>query len=155
MENEQLHLILTEMRFTNGMSPKTLEHLAEIVELELVKQGTVLFREGSQNGDLFLIRDGKIALEINVPGRGKTMILTVGPGEFVGWSGMIGDTIMTATAIAVEDTEVLRASRESLAAICEEDHEFGHFLMRSLARALAERLVATRLQMMDLFADKK
>lgn len=155
MDNRQLEEILTEMRFTDGMSPTTLQLLAEISESESVTAGTVLFREGSHNGDLFLIRKGKIALDINVPGRGKATILTVGPGEFVGWSGLIGDTKMTATATAVEDSEVLRASSKKLNTVCDQDHEFCHYLMRSLAQALSERLVATRLQMLDLFANEK
>jgi CRP-like cAMP-binding protein len=154
MDNEQLKTILTEMRFTEGMSSTTMQHLARIAELELIKAGTVLFREGSQNGDLYLIREGKIALEINVPGRGKSTILTVGPGEFVGWLGLVDDTKMMETAVAVEDTEVLRASGKELNSICDEDHEFCHHLLRSLAQALSERLVATRLQMLDLFAEE-
>lgn len=155
MDNKQLEEILTEMRFTDGMSPTTLQLLAEIAEPESVKAGTVLFREGSHNGDLFLIREGKIAVDINVPGRGKATILTVGPGEFVGWSGLIGDTKMTATATAVEDSEVLRAPSKKLNNVCDQDHEFCHHLMRSLAQALSQRLAATRLQMLDLFANEK
>lgn len=140
MESDQLKSILTDMRFTTGMSPATLQYLAKIAVLETIKAGTVLFREGSQNGDFFLIHCGKIALEINVPGRGKASILTVGPGEFVGWSGILGDTKMTATAVAVEDTEVLRVPSREINLACDEDHEFCHHLMRGLATALSERL---------------
>ena len=155
MDNERLKEILTEMRFTQGMSDSTLKHLAEIAEAETVPAGTMLFREGSQNGDLFLIQEGKVALTINVPGKGQATVLTVGPGEFVGWSGLIGDEKMTATAMAIEDTDVVRASSRKLNELCKADHEFCHYLMRGLAQALSKRLVATRLQLLDLFSEER
>ena len=155
MDTEKLKEILAEMRFTQGMSDATLHHLAEIAQPETVRAGTVLFREGSQNGDLFLIRNGKVALEINVPGKGQVTVLTVGPGEFVGWSGLIGDEKMTATALVLEDTEVLRASSRQLNELCGTHHEFCHYLMRGLVQCSSQRLVATRLQLLDLFADEQ
>jgi CRP-like cAMP-binding protein len=155
MDNQRLQEILTEMRFTQGMSAATLQRLAEIAEPETVRAGTVLFREGSQNGDLFLIRNGKVALKINVPGKGQATVLTAGPGEFIGWSGLIGDAKMTATAVALEETEVFRVSSKKLNDLCGTNHEFCHSLMRGLAQALSQRLVATRLQLLDLFTEER
>jgi CRP-like cAMP-binding protein len=72
----------------------------------------------------------------------------------VGWSALLGEQgKMTASAIAVEDTELVVVQAERLRRLCEVSHDFGFHLMRSMASALAKRLLATRLQLLDLFAD--
>jgi hypothetical protein len=36
---------------------------------------------------------------------------------------------------------------------CEEDHELGYIVMRRMANVVASRLLMTRLQLLDMFAD--
>jgi CRP-like cAMP-binding protein len=59
---------------------------------------------------------------------------------------------MTATAIAVEDTEAIAISAERLLEICQLNAQVGYELMRRMALALSKRLLATRLQLLDLFS---
>ncbi len=153
MEKTDLQEILNELHFTEGMSPSTMQQLAEIVEVTDVPAGTMLFREGDKPADLFLVRSGKVAIEVNVPRRGSTRLLTLGPGEFVGWSGFIGENRMTASAKALEDSEIVRAPAEKLKELSRNDHQFGNQFYQSVALALTRRLVATRLQLLDLFAN--
>jgi hypothetical protein len=37
--------------------------------------------------------------------------------------------------------------------MCEEDHDFGYYVMRRLANLVAGRLLTTRLQLLDMFAN--
>lgn len=60
---------------------------------------------------------------------------------------------MTTSAIALQDTRLIAISGDEAIAICESDPTFGYNLMRQVAAALANRLVATRLQLLDLFAE--
>jgi hypothetical protein len=60
---------------------------------------------------------------------------------------------MTTSAVAQEDTQVIAICAADLLALCESDPVFGYQLMQRVALALANRLVATRLQLLDLFAD--
>ena len=60
---------------------------------------------------------------------------------------------MTASAIALEESEVVVAAAERLRELCDTDHDFGYHMMRQMVAALSKRLVATRLQLLDLFAD--
>ena len=41
---------------------------------------------------------------------------------------------------------------DRLLSLCEQDAEFGQHVMRWMAQSLSNRLVATRLQLLDLFA---
>jgi CRP-like cAMP-binding protein len=60
---------------------------------------------------------------------------------------------MTASAVVVDDTEVIVAPTDKLRELSETNREFGFHLMRQMAGALSKRLIATRLQLLDLFAD--
>ncbi len=153
MQTTELRAILGELQFTAELHDPTLQRLVEVSSLKQYPRGTVLFREGSQNGDLFLLRAGRVMLEMNVPGRGKLAILTLGPGEMAAWSALLGEGEMTATAVTLDDVQAVVASGAKLREMCEQDHEFGYHLMRTMATALSRRLLATRLQLLDLFAD--
>jgi CRP-like cAMP-binding protein len=90
---------------------------------------------------------------MSVPARGRVAVLSLGPGDVLAWSALLGGGRMTATARAVGPVTTLAFDAAALLALCESDHEVGYHLMRHLSAALSRRLVATRLQLLDLFAD--
>lgn len=113
--------------------------------------GAILFREGERCDAFYIVHRGHLVLEMCLPARGCTRILSLGPGEIVAWSALVGNGRMTATAIATEDVELIELSAAKILEKCDEDPRFGYVLMRRMATSLANRLLATRLQMLDLF----
>src|SRR5579872_7476312 len=144
--------LLYELSFAKGLPPRAMEALATMAELETVAEWEVLFREGALCHDLFLVQTGFFTLDMHIPAKGRVTILTVGPGEILAWSALLGEGSMTATATAVEESRVITLPGDKLRTLCQVDHEFGNSLMRHLAVALSQRLLATRLQLLDLFA---
>jgi len=114
--------------------------------------GKLLFRENALATELLLILSGCVALEMSVPGRGMVRLISLGPGDWVGWSAVIGGGQMTTSALAVTDTQVARFSADELRQLCDQNHDIGYPLMKCVAQSLASRLVATRLQLLDLFS---
>jgi CRP-like cAMP-binding protein len=153
MEAAHLTSVLEEMHFSANLPLGVVEQLAAESALQRISAGVVVFREGSKNDNLYLVHSGRVALEMNFPGRGAVRILTLGPGEMVGWSSLLDHGKMTASAVTVEDTEFVVAPAIRLKELSETNRDFGFHLMRQMAGALAKRLVATRLQLLDLFAD--
>ena len=153
MEASQLKFILQELHFSAEFPTDVIDQLAGESTVRVLPAGAVLFREGAPNEELYLVLRGRLALEMNVPGRGAVRILTIGPGEMAGWSSLVGRGKMTAGAVAVDATEVVVAPADRLLALCDTNPEFGFHLMRQMAAALSKRLVATRLQLLDLFSE--
>ena len=153
MEADQLKFILEELRFSAAFPSDVIARIAANASLCRFSVGEFVFREGVDNHNLYLIRLGRVALEMSVPGRGPVRILTLGPGEMVGWSALLGQGRMTASAVVVEAAELVGSPAEKLQQECLSTGEFGYQLMRQMADALSRRLVATRLQLLDLFAD--
>jgi CRP-like cAMP-binding protein len=151
MDQQQLQGILRELHFSAQLSDATAQKLAALLTPRDFAAGAVLFDEGTVSPWLYLIVAGEVGLEMCVPARGCTRILTLGPGDLLAWSSLLGEGRMTATATATSPTRLLAASAPDLKALCNADHEFGFELMRGMARALAKRLTATRLQLLDLY----
>ena len=143
--------MLERIRFAAGLPQQTLMQLQAIAELRTFAAGEVIFRENTDCDNVFLLASGQVALDMHVEGRGQVRILTIGSGELLGWSPLFSAGPMTATATALEATCALSLSGARLRELCETDHELGFRIMRQVAVALSQRLVATRLQLLDLF----
>jgi CRP-like cAMP-binding protein len=153
MNQADLRSTLQTLRFSAELSDATATKLAALVSLQRFPAGSVVFAEGSANPSMYLIVEGQVALEMCVPGRGCTRILTLGPGELLAWSALVGGGRMTAGAHALTDLRLLEARGKAISDLCAADRDFGYEFFRSIAVALSKRLVATRLQLLDLYSD--
>lgn len=152
MTSNNLLEALQAMDFTSGLKPEHLEKLASMATERSYSEGEILFREGDLCQVVYLVREGQVAIQIHVPGRGRLNILTVGPGQLVGWSALFARRLMTATVCATTATRLIAINADQLRVACEEDHHLGHALIWRVAEIIAERLKATRLQLLDMFA---
>jgi len=142
---------LGEIRFFQGLSETHLKHIAQIAELQTVASGAPVFREGDASSHVYIVSEGRVSLEIRVPGRGAVQIQTVGSGELLGWSPMLESGPMTATARSVAPSRLIALHVPQLLALCQRDPSLATELMRRTALALAQRLKATRLQLLDVY----
>lgn len=156
MDTAKLAEALRKSVFASEFPDQVLENLALEAKWRSCPAGTVLFRESEQHNAIYIIHRGHVVLEMCLPASGCTKLLSLGEGEILGWSALVGQGRMTANATAVGDVELIEFSGTHLRKKCEVDHELGYFLMSQMAAALAKRLLATRLQMLDVFeADVK
>lgn len=113
--------------------------------------GAEILREGEVTRDLGIVRSGRVALRLRVPERGPTTILTVEPGDIIGWSAIVPPHRSTSTVVALLPTEILRIDGPALRAELALDSDLAAAVYLSLLEALARRLTGTRLQLLDLF----
>jgi CRP/FNR family cyclic AMP-dependent transcriptional regulator len=124
--------------------------VAAIAHVEQVPAGTTLFRESDPADNLRFILEGRILLGMRFGGRGEVIVLSLGPGELLGWTALLGGT-WTATARAVERSTLMSLPGAELSALCEREHDIGYALMKRLFAAMARRLHDTRLQLLAMF----
>lgn len=118
---------------------------------QTLKAGETIFLEGERHPFVYWIIEGQVELEMASSGKTMQSLLTVGDGEFLAWSVLLTQRRMTATAKTVQPTRMLRFEIEPLLELCESNHEIGYRVMQDIAGQLARRLLAARLQMLDLF----
>lgn len=134
------------------LSSSNLKQLVSSSAEVKLSPGEFLFREGQENRSIFVLMDGVLDLTMTVPGRGPVRILTLGRGDLVAWSAVLGEGIMTSSAMCVEAANLIAIDGKTVLEKMESDYKFGFEFMKMIATALATRLLATRLQMLDLFA---
>lgn len=147
----QVAELLAETAFASHFSPHVVQALSELAEETDLPAGSYLFREGDVHPRLYLVCTGRLGLDMHVPGRGSVRILTLEGGDLAAWSALLGEGRMTASAIALEPSRLLGFDGPRLQAACAADSQVGYEIMHGLAKALARRLVATRLQLLDLY----
>jgi CRP-like cAMP-binding protein len=140
---------LETLTFCKGLSREYLERLVSAGEFKTFAPGSYLFHEGQHSEHVYLLSEGSVGLEVSLPDHGPERVQTVGPGELLGWSPLLGLGWMTANAVALAPCRVLALDAGRVLALVDEDSRFGTELMRRLAITLARRLNATRLQMLE------
>lgn len=154
MDESTFRSLLNGLHFISGLPEGALRRLAEIASLVDYPAGGIVFREGLVSETLFLVAEGHVSLDMTVPRRGPVRILTIGPGELLGWSASLSSRqVMTASATALEPTRMIAFSGAALDELCRSDHNVGYHVMKRLAQGLSQRLLATRLQLLDLFLE--
>ena len=114
--------------------------------------GKYLFREGDPADEFFLIRHGRVALEMTAPGRAAVTFQTVPRGR--GGRPLLADSALSLGLRRPRARSRPRASastRKCLRGKCESDHDFGYAMMKRFVPVLVERLQATRLQLLDVY----
>jgi CRP/FNR family cyclic AMP-dependent transcriptional regulator len=155
MKSEQeLVSALQAIPWFQVMNENHFNKLVSIAKIFTFEPGQVIFREGDKEDYLYVVIEGRIAIDIHVPGRGRMRILTADAMEVVGWSSVTPVVRQrTAGARAVLPSRLVAFDAIELRKLCDEDHDLGYFVMRRLANVVASRLMTTRLQLLDIFAN--
>ena len=127
------------------------EQLAGCSKLVGFEAGATLFREGDPADVFYVLRRGRVAVELYAPGRGTMTIETIEPGEVVGWSWLFPPHTWHFDARAVTPVRAIEVDGACLRTKCENDSVLGYELMKRFSGVLVERLNATRLRLADLY----
>ncbi len=142
---------LRGIEFLRGLSEGQLFEIAALSQVEVFPSGHAIFREGAEATDAYLVSQGSVSLEVCGPGTGCRRIMTICAGELLGWSPLLEQGRLTATARALAPTTAIRLPAAPVLALCQRDSQLGFELMRRIALAMSKRLSAARLQLLDIF----
>jgi CRP/FNR family transcriptional regulator, cyclic AMP receptor protein len=148
---ETLEPLLRGHKFFAGLSPEYLALLVSCASNVVFREGAFLFREGDPADRFFLLRDGKVALEIATPGRGALLIQTLSEGDVAGFSWLIEPHRWMFDGRAVERVRAVQMDGACLRGKCAADPRLGYELMRRFANLATVRLQDTRLQLLDVY----
>jgi CRP-like cAMP-binding protein len=136
--------------FGAGIPAPSLERLASLGRVRDLGPGELLLVEGARTTELDLILSGRVGVTEREPGRGEVTLMTVEPGDIVGWSVLLTHLAATATVRVVERTRLVAFPGEELRAALARDPVLSAAVHRQALDAVARRLLATRHQLLDL-----
>ncbi len=126
--------------------------LAECAVPAVFEAGTRIFSEGGAADRFWLIEDGGVALDMRVPGRGDQVVETLAAGTVLGWSWLHAPFRWHFGALARLRSVAIEFDAAQVRARCDADAAFGYAVLRSFTPVITERLQATRLRLLDLYA---
>ncbi len=151
---EEIYNELIKIPWFQELKPQHIQRVAEISTLRPFKAGDVFFREGDKQDYFYIVLSGRVALDMFVPHHGKVRFFTCEELDNFGWSAVTPFVhTRTAGATGVMDGVVIATDVQKLNDFCEADHDFGYIFMRRMTNVIASRLMVTRLQLLDMFAE--
>jgi CRP-like cAMP-binding protein len=104
------------------------------VVLISVPEGEVIFKEGDQGDDFFLIRDGEVNVYRNV-GDEKRIVALLSEGQFFGEMALLSDETRNATIEASRQTDLVKLSRNDFLDIVKRDK----VMVKELSKIIEQR----------------
>jgi CRP/FNR family cyclic AMP-dependent transcriptional regulator len=98
----------------------------------------VIFDEGEEGQGLFLVLSGRV--KITLPANVDTVLIELGPGAFFGEVALLDQSVRTAQARAIEDTQIVALFRAEFYSLLETHSGIASRISFQLARVLAARL---------------
>jgi len=148
---ENVVTLLQRHPFVEEFQPQHIEKLSSMATRVRFEQDQVIFREGDECGEFYLIMNGLVALEIAAPDH-VLRVQTLSAGDELGWSAILMGRRKHFQARALERSEALAFDGGELLIACKQDAAFGYVLMHRLLGVVSERLQATRLQVLDMYS---
>ncbi|MFH8448065.1 Crp/Fnr family transcriptional regulator [Streptomyces fungicidicus] len=114
--------------------------------------GVRLFEEGRRADRFWIVRTGTVALDLQVPGHRAAVIESLGHGELIGWSWHFTPGLWH---LGGETTSPVRAwefDADAVRELCAADPDLGRAVAAWVGRVVAQRLHATRVRLLDLYA---
>lgn len=149
---ETLEKVLAEHPFVKGLEKEHIQLILGCAKNVVFEAGKYLFKENEEANSFYIIRNGKIALEIYSSKKGAIIIQTVGEGEMIGWSWMVPPYRWKFDARAIELTRLIELDGTCLRNKCESDPKLGYEIMKRLANVFEQRINSLRLQFLDLYS---
>jgi CRP/FNR family transcriptional regulator, cyclic AMP receptor protein len=148
-----LEPIIHATPFFEGMEQRHIELITGCATNVRWTEGETIFRQGDSADHFYLVRSGLVSVQLMVPHRGMTTILTVGEGEILGWSWLFSPYRWHFDARAQRPTYALAFDGKCLRTKCDQDHDLGYEILKRFMQVLNDRLESTRLQLLDIYGN--
>jgi CRP/FNR family transcriptional regulator, cyclic AMP receptor protein len=135
-----------------GLEPSQLALIVSYASETDYKPGMRVFQRDFDAHEFFIVRAGKVAIEVPAIDGESLKIQTVGDGSLLGWSWFIPPYRWSFDARAVTPSKVISINGDKLRTACDEDPKLGYLLVKRFAVLMAERLNAARIEAMRHYA---
>ena len=146
---ERLITFLLETPMFEKLEPSEIMEIIHIVEIEMYKEGDIIFEEGDTGNAWYVLYHGAVDV-LKHGSSGEKKITSLGPQSCFGEISILDGSPRSATIRAAEDSVVFRVSRDAFAELIDSDHLVAYKLLHHMAILLAERQRTTTLRLSEL-----
>jgi CRP/FNR family cyclic AMP-dependent transcriptional regulator len=143
--------LLSDHPFLADLEPQWLDRLGEHAHPVYRNGQHRLFAEGGSARQFWLIRSGRVALDIHAPGRGDVVVETIDAGAVLGWSWMFPPYRWHFGAVVLDPVRAIEFEAAAVRRLMAADPGLSAALTGRFMRVVVERLQATRVRLLDLY----
>ncbi len=144
--------ILSNLSFFEGLSEDMLEYIAGCGSNMHFAPNEFIGKENDDADYLYIIRKGKVAVQINHPVKGPLTIATLQDGDIAGFSWIIPPYRLQFNLLALDHSSIVALDGKCMRGKCDEDHHLGYLLMKQSSAIMMKRLHDARIQLLDVYS---
>lgn len=141
---------LSAQRFFAGLDHEAIALVTGCAVNTHARPGAYLFREGEPADTFYVVRRGRVAIQMRQP-TGGVVVDTAHEGDVVGWSWLVAPYRWTFDAVATEETSLVSIDGACLRGKCESDPALGYALLQRVVQVMSTRLHSARVRLLDLY----
>ncbi len=143
--------LLAEHPFFRGIGDDVIASLAGCALNVHFRPDEMLFRSDSPADHLYVLRSGRVALEITSSVRSPVIVETLDAGDIAGLSWLVPPYRSYLQCRAVVPTSAISLDAGCLRQHCEDDPRVGYLVMQRVSIAMFERIQSARVRLVDLY----
>ena len=132
-------IFLKQVTFFQGMTINRLKALASICDEEFIPKGKTIFEEGDPGGVLYIVVNGRVAIERRGDHKGAVVRLaTMEAYSSFGEMSLFNNYPRSASVLALEDTLVLKLNDKQLGTLMRQYPDMALELIKVLSMRMRE-----------------
>lgn len=140
---------LTDNDLFKGLPDSAIDKIALLCKEVDFRAGETVISKGDNEHDLFVVADGRVSLELELPNNAVPIELDQAmKNDVFGEMALVQEFRRSAYAVAMLDTVLLKIPSKDLIPLLNSDHDAGYIVMANLARILSNRLVITNIHLL-------
>ncbi len=132
--------ILKNVELFKGLNDEELQEIAALGTVNSYSKGDVIFEEGSEGRNFFVVTSGCIAINKNVAGGRKRNLSNLQEGDIFGELALFDSQPRSADAEAVEDSEMITFSNEQFRKLLKNNLIIAFIVQTRIIRVICKRL---------------
>jgi CRP-like cAMP-binding protein len=142
LDVENVLPILNRISILGGLDDTQLYTVFRLLEVEHYRKGEFVFRQGDSPSHIRIVRSGRVRIVENIDGT-PLELFEFNTGDCFGETSVMAIHQHTASALALEETELMVIPREKLFGLYDTDPKLFGMLMMNIAREACRRLNKT------------
>ena len=146
---------LQSLDLFRGLGPGEIQELLAVADDLTYAEGQIVFEAGQQQRALFVILEGKVEIDLQVPKLGERMVAEVGEGSIFGEMSFFHESPHSATVKCLTPARIIRLLRSQFDTLAEQNRTAALRLGANAAEILAARLQHTDHWIVDTLAGER
>ena len=131
---------LSTVEIFSLLKPEEINSIAGLFKVREIKGGEVLFREGEEGNELFIVKRGTVASSIRLPDGGERQVAVFNAGNFFGEMSIFENAPRSATCYCTEQSTLLGLHEKEFYRMIEQYPDIATKIMYRMLNITTQRL---------------